>query len=198
MSSWSIYDLATGRVERSLSYCTPDMVALQYDPASQGCVEGFVNDETHRIVDGAPVSLPPKSSAVQVFDWALGAWVDPRTLDQMRADKLREINQIFTVHSAELIAGYPAAERQTWAAQEVEALAWAADHDTPTPYLDGIAAARGIDPADMRAKTFEAVNTFRVASQWLVGTRQALRDAIQHPDATREQIAAVAWPIFQE
>lgn len=142
-------------------------------------------------------AIPAQPSEHHTFDWAAKAWRD-RTLEQLRAAQLTEINRRFSTESAALIAGYPAEERQTWAAQEVEALAWGADDTTPTPYLDGIAAARGIDPADMRAKTFEAVNTFRVASQWLVGTRQALRDAIQHPDATREQIAAVAWPTFQE
>lgn len=142
--------------------------------------------------------IPEQPSPQHVFDWATKVWADPRTLDQVRAAKLFEINQRFSQESAALIAGYPLEERQTWAAQEAEALAWAADNDTPTPYLDGIASARGIDPADMRARTFDAVNTFRTDSQWLVGTRQALRDAIQKPNATRAQIDAIAWPTPEE
>ncbi|MDM0086745.1 MULTISPECIES: hypothetical protein [unclassified Variovorax] len=152
--------------------------------------------DVYRGADGW-VQMPLQPSEHHTFDWTAKVWVD-RSLEQLRTAKLAEINRSFSTESAALIAGYPVEERQTWAAQEAEALAWAADHETPTPYLDGIASARGIDPADMRARTFDAVKTFRTESQWLVGTRQALRDAIQNPDATREQIAAVAWPTFQE
>lgn len=142
--------------------------------------------------------IPEQPSPVHVFDWPTKVWADPRTLDQVRAAKLFEINQRFSLESAALIAGYPLEERQTWAAQEAEALAWALEPSAPTPYLDGIAAARGIDVVEMRAKTLEAVSAFRVASQWLVGTRQALRDAIQNPNATRTQIGAIAWPTPEE
>lgn len=142
--------------------------------------------------------IPEQPSPQHVFDWPTKVWADPRTLDQVRTAKLVEINQRFSQESAALIAGYPLEERQTWAAQEAEALAWALESSAPTPYLDGIAAARGIDVAEMRAKTLEAVSAFRVASQWLVGTRQALRDAIQNPNATRAQIDAVAWPTPEE
>lgn len=145
------------------------------------------------------VQMSAQPSPHHVFDWSTKAWADPRTLDDIRAAQLAAVNAAFSRASAELIAGYPVEERQTWAAQEAEVLAWAVDDTTPTPYLDGIAAVRDIDPADMRAKTLEAVNLFRTASQWLVGTRQRLRDAINAPTATREQIEAIAWPTdFQE
>ncbi|CAN5439821.1 hypothetical protein BH10PSE18_BH10PSE18_19140 [soil metagenome] len=191
--SWTIYDLTSGRIERTLTHCPPAMLSLQYDATTHGCIEGAYDDATQRVVDGAPVDLPLQPSPAHVWDWSALAWADNRTLDQVRAAKLAEINAAFRIASAELIAGYPIEERQTWAAQEAEVLAWALDDTTPTPYLDGIAAVRGIELADMRAKTLEAVNTFRTASQWLVGTRQALRDAIQTA-STREQIQAISWP----
>lgn len=143
------------------------------------------------------VAMPAQPSEHHTFDWVAKTWCD-RTLQQLRAAKLAEINRGFSAESAALIAGYPAEERQTWAAQEAEALAWAADPNAPTPYLDGIAAHRGITVADMRAKTLEATTTFREVSQRLIGTRQALRDAIQDPNATRAQIEAIAWPTSEE
>jgi len=149
-------------------------------------------DGCYRIAD-AWQTIPAAPSARHAWDWSVHAWVDC-SLEQLRAAKLAEINAAFRAESSALVVGYPPEERQTWPAQEAEALAWADDDTAATPYLDGIAAARGIAPAAMRAKTLDAVLAFRVESQWLVGTRQALRDAITDPTIAREQLEALAWP----
>ena len=141
--------------------------------------------------------IPEQPDPHHSFDWVTKVWAE-RSVERLRTDRLAEINRRFGIESAALVAGYPAAERQTWASQEAEALAWSVDSAVPTPYLDGIASARGIDVAEMRAKTLDAVNAFRAASQQLVGIRQALRDAIQNPNATRAQLEAIAWPITEE
>jgi hypothetical protein len=135
----------------------------------------------------------PQPSPRHLFDWGSHSWVDVRTLDEVKADQQSVINAEGRRRASALVAGYPDFERQTWPSQEREALAWQADPSSPTPYLDGIAAARGISAREMRVKTLEAVLAFRQASQYLVGTRQALRDQIAAAP-TVQAVQAVAWP----
>lgn len=126
----------------------------------------------------------------------LPAWLSvvepPPALEEQRMRKLYEIDNAFSAAAESMLSGYPHAERLTWPTQQQEALAWAANNSAPTPYLDGLAAARGITAEDMRARTLDAVQTWMAASQLLVGRRQALRDAAQLA-ADEETLAAITW-----
>lgn len=106
--------------------------------------------------------------------------------------KLQKINAAFTTASAALTEGYPEAERMTWPTQQAEALAWATDSEAPTPYLDGLAAARGITPEEMRQKTLDQTRLFMQASQHLVGTRQRLRDMV-FAARSLEELDVINW-----
>ncbi|QNK70249.1 hypothetical protein [Variovorax sp. PAMC26660] len=144
-------------------------------------------------IGNAWVPMPVQPSPFHIFDWSTKQWVDHRTLDVLRADQIAAIDQSFRRGAAALTAGYPEEERLTWSVQQSEALAWGTDQASATPFLDGLARSRGIDPALMREKTLEAVNVFMAASQQLIGMRQRLRDAVWAAE-TPEQIAAVVWP----
>lgn len=111
---------------------------------------------------------------------------------QSKEGKQAQINADFSKSAAALTDGYPEAERMTWAIQQQEALAWAANNETPTPYLDGLAAARGIDPWEMRQKTLDQTQLFMQASQQLVGKRQRLRDLV-YEAKTLQDIDAIQW-----
>ena len=152
-------------------------------------------DDYYRAAD-AWVQMPARPGADHEWDWPTHTWIDPRTLDDLRRERLRVINAAFDTAAAALVAGYPALERSTWHMQESEALAWQTNPAAPTPYLDAVADARGIDYDDMRNKTLGNVLLFRAASAQLVGTRQALRDAIADA-TTREAIEAITWPTPQ-
>lgn len=115
------------------------------------------------------------------------------TLDDLKGAKIVEINTAFTEAAQALTDGYPEAERMTWATQQSEVMAWAVDTNAPTPYLDGLAAARGITPEEMRQKTLEQTQLFMAASQQLVGTRQRLRDLV-HDAQTPEALDTINWP----
>lgn len=116
---------------------------------------------------------------------------DP-SLEDLREQKLAEINAAFDDAAAALVSGYPEAERLTWPVQQAEALAWEADPDAPTPYLDELAAAREVAPEEMRALTLAAVRAFLAASPGLVGKRQRLRDAaLAAPDP--ETLDSINW-----
>jgi hypothetical protein len=121
----------------------------------------------------------------------------PSELDMsLDAVKLRQhaaISAAFASAAETLTAGYPEAERLTWPTQQSEALAWEANNSTATPYLDSIAAARGIDVRQMRTLTLDQVHAFQTASAQLVGTRQKLRDQIDAA-TTVSDVQAITWP----
>ena len=85
----------------------------------------------------------------------------------------------------ELLAGYPQTEIESFYRQEKEALAWQADHNTPTPMLAQIARIRGV-PLDMLiSKVIEKSAQFAVAIGMIIGQRQAFEDrllALKMPD----------------
>ena len=84
-----------------------------------------------------------------------------------------------------LLAGYPQTEIESFYRQEKEALAWQADHNTPTPMLSQIARVRGV-PLDMLiSKVIEKSAQFAVAIGIIIGQRQAFEDrllALKTPD----------------
>lgn len=77
-----------------------------------------------------------------------------------------------------LLTGYPQTEIESFYRQEKEALAWQADHSTPTPMLSQIARVRGV-PLDMLiSKVIEKSAQFAVAIGIIIGQRQAFEDRL--------------------
>ncbi|WP_058641546.1 hypothetical protein [Pseudacidovorax intermedius] len=136
-------------------------------------------------------ALPASPGRGFDLDPVAKVWRCVQTLQDLRDQKLAQVNDAFESASALLTEGYPTSERLTWPIQQGEALAWAAT-GAPTPYLDGLALARGIDAADLRAKTLANVQAWMAASQQLIGRRQQLRDLIADAQ-TVDAIAAISW-----
>jgi len=196
-------EVPAGHVARWVTALHPVVDTKTYGDQGTGSWEVI---EDHRkdelwIDHGKPYTLGEDADG-QSYDGLgpLPAWLhteeppEPEpTLEEAQAAQLVLINASFEAAAQALTAGYPEAERLTWPIQQSEALAWAADNAAPTPYLDGLAAARGITPEDMRALTLAQVQAFQQASQQLVGTRQRLRDEI-NAAATVAAVRAVVWP----
>lgn len=140
-----------------------------------------------------------ETDGVWKIDWKTGEIakhpfppVPELTFADKQAVKIIEINTAFERAASALTAGYPEAERLTWPVQQQEALAWEADPDAPTPYLDGLALARGIPAEEMRQKTLDQTKLFTAASQQLVGKRQRLRDLV-YEATTQAELDAIQW-----
>lgn len=103
----------------------------------------------------------------------------PIDLTALAARKLAEVNTAATTVANTLTAGYPEFEKLTWADQKREALAWVADNTVATPYLDTLAAFRGISRQEYIEKTVSKVQLFQIASAKLVGQRQYYEDQIK-------------------
>lgn len=141
--------------------------------------------------DFLPIGDAP--SMAHRYDWPTHTWVDQTTLDAAKSAKRALIDREFCERAAQLTAGYPEPERLTWPAQQAEALAFAANSSASTPYLDGLAAARGIPQDEMRSRTLAAVQGFMVASQVLVGTRQKIQTQIDESQSIAA-LDAIGWP----
>lgn len=143
-------------------------------------------------VDVTQMPTPPE------VEWSYvgGVFAPPTqtepTLDEQKQRKLDSINAAFEVTAAALTAGYPAAETLTWPDQKTEVVAWLADNDALTPYIDALATAREIDRLDYINKTLTKVSMFRAASAALVGKRQKLADQIQAATNV-EELNLIQW-----
>lgn len=87
--------------------------------------------------------------------------------------------------------GVPQFERDSWAAQALEAQAWAADKQASTPILAGIAQARGVPLDDLRAKALAKSNAYTALTASVAGQRQAYEDQI-HAAETLAALDAIA------
>ena len=98
-----------------------------------------------------------------------------------RAAKIAELNKtaqsfINAAAGADLVPDF---EFATWPLQSAEAQAWAADKSAPTPILDGIAAARGMDADKLKAAALRKALAYSALSAHVAGQRQALQSKIE-------------------
>ena len=71
----TIYDLATGKILRTIGVMRHADVDLNYDPASEAWVEGSFPASAFRVEAGAPVPLPEQPPYPATFDDATLQWV---------------------------------------------------------------------------------------------------------------------------
>lgn len=102
-------------------------------------------------------------------------------LEDLKAALLTNLNaaaQAF-VDSHSGASQVPDFEMATWTLQSTEAQAWAADKSAPTPILDGIAAARGLDKDTLKAAALKKALAYSALSAIVAGQRQAIQDQIE-------------------
>lgn len=121
----------------------------------------------------------------------------PPTLDEAKAAKLAEINAECQRMLESLTLTYPERELTTFDKQESEARAYAADATASTPFLSALAAARGIELADLVQRVIAKADAFTSASGYIIGQRQALEDrldAAQTVEDVRDIIVSISMP----
>ena len=91
--------------------------------------------------------------------------------------KKRIVNQSQS-YMAEIEAQYPSFERATWPTQKAEVEAWIADANAPTPLIDTISVARGMDRLTVLNKASVKVHSYNKYAAELAGKRQRLEDYI--------------------
>lgn len=111
--------------------------------------------------------------------------------DDLAALLTQRNNTAFESAMQGLTADYPPSEINSWERQRAEALAWNADPQAPTPWIDVAAQTRGVERDVYLARTLAKVNLFASASAFLVGRRQAIDDAIRAATTSAELEAIV-------
>ena len=131
--------------------------------------------------NGEPILIKPQPSPAH--EWDGKDWVIPpekltALFAQQKEGLLNKLADKADQLKNSLLAGYPQTEIESFYRQEKEALAWQADHNTPTPMLAQIARVRGV-PLDMLiSKVIEKSAQFAVAIGIIIGQRQAFEDRL--------------------
>lgn len=146
------------------------------------------------------VSFPPEPSESDLAPLGVTLIPDPEPtpeelLAQAKTDKLAEINAACQSTLEALTPTYPERELATFDKQESEARAYLADPAASTPFLSALAAARGIELADLVQRVIAKADAFTSASGYIIGQRQALEDRLDAAE-TLDDVRAVVVSII--
>jgi hypothetical protein len=115
----------------------------------------------------------------------------PLTLEQLKENKLNEINGAFEQTMQQVRAGYPNDEVMSWSKQESDARAYLADNTVDAKLLESLADVRQV-PKDIFAKLIiNKADQYAVVVGQLVGKRQLLEGVIEN--ATIDTIDSISW-----
>lgn len=155
---------------------TDEKYKLLMDGQSQG--KQIIVDKT-----GTPVLIDPQPSAAHVLNletltWEISPEKQTALFAQQKESLLNKLADKADQLKNGLLAGYPQTEIESFYRQEKEALAWQADHNTPTPMLSQIARVRGVTLEILIEKVIEKSAQFAVAIGIIIGQRQAFEDRL--------------------
>lgn len=150
---------------------------------------------------GNPVLIDPQPSAAHVLNldtltWEISSEKQTALFAQQKEGLLNKLANKADQLKNSLLAGYPQTEIESFYRQEKEALAWQADHNTPTPMLSQIARVRGVPLDLLIEKVIEKSAQFAVAIGIIIGQRQAFEDRLLALK-TPEELTALEQEIEQ-
>lgn len=150
---------------------------------------------------GYPVLIDPQPSVAHVLNldtltWEISPEKQTALFAQQKESLLNKLADKADQLKNGLLAGYPQTEIESFYRQEKEALAWQADHNTPTPMLSQIARVRGVPLEVLINKVIEKSAQFAVAIGIIIGQRQAFEDRLLALK-TPEELTALEQEIEQ-
>ncbi len=143
----------------------------------------------------AGVAAPTYNSAIEGCFWRNGVWVvvqSGKTLEEVKADKIVEINSKCQQVLAAIVLPYPPQETLTWPNQYAEAQAFTANSTSITPMLSAIAAASGQTVAALATSVLLKAASYNAMAGAVVGKRQALTAQVQ-AETTVSGVQGVVW-----
>ncbi|HHF5978639.1 TPA: hypothetical protein ACPPKW_001706 [Haemophilus influenzae] len=150
---------------------------------------------------GHPALIEPQPSSAHELNldtlmWDISAEKQTALFAQQKESLLNKLADKADQLKNSLLAGYPQTEIESFYRQEKEALAWQADHNTPTPMLSQIAQNRGVPFEILVEKVIEKSAQFAVAIGIIIGQRQAFEDRLLALK-TPEELTALEQEIKQ-
>ena len=151
------------------------------------------------VKDGKVETTSPRPTMAHEWDgkaWVISPEKQTALFAQQKEGLLNKLANKADQLKNSLLTGYPQTEIESFYRQEKEALAWQADHNTPTPMLSQIARVRGVPLDILISKVIEKSAQFAVAIGIIIGQRQAFEDhllALKTP----EELTALEQEIEQ-
>lgn len=129
-------------------------------------------------------SLPTGHVIKQLETTAL----DVPTLDDAKRNRIAAIRDHFEAVVAGIKADAAPYELDSWPIQRAEYVAWLMDPASPTPYVSGLAAGRGITLQDLMGK----IGTKVAGISTIQGTQHRLEKLVEAATSIAE-VEAVTW-----
>lgn len=117
-----------------------------------------------------------------------------KTLEEVKADKLNEINNKCTEALDAMTPTYPDKELLTFDQQKQEALAYLADSNANCPLVEALSKNRGMNMKTLCEKIIAKANTFSFVSGSIIGQRQHYEDQL-NTCTTKEEVHQIE-PIY--
>lgn len=119
----------------------------------------------------------------------------PKNIEELKQEKLADINSEFDKSMQPIINGIPSIERESWKKQEEEARSYQANNSAATPLIDALSASRGVTKAELVTRIINKADLYATISGQLIGKRQKLEDqlAALPVEATAEDVAEIVW-----
>ncbi|HHF6497041.1 TPA: hypothetical protein ACPP4X_001458 [Haemophilus influenzae] len=173
---------------------TNDLYSTLLNGQTQG--KQIIADKT-----GHPALIEPQPSTahqlnLDTLTWEISAEKQTALFAQQKEGLLNKLADKADQLKNSLLAGYPQTEIESFYRQEKEALAWQADHNTPTPMLSQIAQNRGVPLEILIEKVIEKSTQFAVVIGIIIGQRQAFEDRLLALK-TPEELTALEQEIEQ-
>ena len=150
------------------------------------------NDEVYAFeADGSQDSFIP-DTLVPMTQTEVDLHLNPPTT---KADKLSELEGLFSEALIGLTAGYSEAEQKTWNTQYQQAKSFMLDSTSSTPALDALVVAKGSTKDVVAPVILAKAEALEIASLGLTGKYQALVDSVNALPATATQadFDAIVW-----
>jgi len=142
-------------------------------------------------LQGLPREIPACDLAAAQLLATLPLPADPAAqVARARSERLAGINADADALVGTLATDYPEREIQSWPQQVKEAEALATNPEADAPLLSALAAARGVDRADLGARVLAKASAYAAASGAIIGARQRLEDLLLAAE-TPDDLAAV-------
>lgn len=142
--------------------------------------------------DGKPATEDYLRRTLEFYGYLVGP--DLLTLDELKAEKLAQINADCQAALAALTPTYPEKELFTFERQEREARALLAGDSSDVAHITAIASGRGIPVEELARKIVAKAEAFSLASGLLIGQRQKWEDMLKDAK-TKEDVTAIQ-PVY--
>ena len=116
---------------------------------------------------------------------------DEITLDNLKSQKLIEINTAYSEAVSSLLSNYPLNEILTFSKQETEARAWIENKNVDTPLIDAIVLGRGIDKEEFVSRILSNAESYNTQNGYFIGLRQKYEDMLEMAHTSEEVFAII-------